>query len=175
MLSEKQMTFLEHRREVKTDGEAAKLTGMAQSTASVWKKVDPEFAAAYARAMQSKLIEQSPLETPEDVRALVAAQMRIYAQHLPASFRRLVNIIQNGSDTNALKAIDLYFKLFRVTPEALQAEELPVVHQQILNWMQVNIGGKDEDRRAGEAEFEGTFRDLSAELESSDSEGLSEL
>jgi len=197
-LTNKQREFLKVRPSVDSDAEAARQVSVSPRTIRNWK-VGAAFEIAYATVMDlpepelswDEGEEESPVEfnlpapvdvevsTPEEVREIVAEQLRDYSVYMPTAFRRLIDIIINGKDHHSLKALEMYFKLYEVSPGMMRAEELPAIHQQILNWTQINVGKQDddEDNRTGAPEIEGTFREVSSEQQPSDSErpdGVSE-
>lgn len=192
-LTDKQWEFLRIRPHMETDAEAAERVGVTPRTIRNWK-VDAAFGVAYATTVglpepelppepepeveePVKLSLPVPMDvevtTPEEVREIVAEQLRTYSVYMPTAFRRLIDIIVNGQDHHSLKALDMFFKLYDVSPGMMRAEELPAVHQQILNWTQINVGKQDDDQdnRTGAPEIEGTFREVSSQQQPPDSEG----
>lgn len=195
--SPKQKLFLQARAQTETDKAAAAMVGITTRAVRKWKE-DPEFSVAYDTIVEGDLsilsqaleddheqeeVSITPLpappltdievETPDDIKQVVVEQLQMYSQYIPSAFRRLVDIILNGQDHHSLKALEMYFRLYDITTDVLKPEDMPVIHQQILNWTQVNVGepsggdsgGKDdnEDDKAGATEIEGTFREMPPE------------
>lgn len=178
-LTKKQRIFLLARRNTRSDKQASEQANVAYTSAMRWKK-DSAFRRVYDAVLEMQHPEQveevlAAATDDEQINLLkrgelediVRQQLTVYAQQLPRVFERLFDIVINGNDTAALKAMETVGKWFSITPEILQAEQLSTVQQQILKWTQINVyrgeegGESDHDHR--KADIEATFRALPAE------------
>lgn len=173
-LSDIQVAFLMARRELKNDTEAADAVGINRSTAYRWKYKSEAFRKAYDlvvnRAPVVAGMVAGTVESRQAIEKKVQEQLGAYSQNIPSLFARLYQIAMEGRDSDALKAIDLLGKWLGISPDTLKQHHVSPLHQNILNWTQINVG-EDNGNRDSETEIEGTFREVPSEQQPLHTEG----
>jgi len=151
-LTASQRAFILARLRVETDKEAAELAGITPRTVRNWKSGDDPFVVAYECAMETTTLNQIEqglvILPPEIIERIMAEQESAVAGFLPRGVQRLMDIVLNGGDREAIAAMRLLADRFHLdTAERL--DDIPAltnIQKRMLLWNQV--GANAEERRA---------------------------
>lgn len=174
-LSDIQVAFLLARRELKNDTEAADAVGINRSTAYRWKWKSEAYRKAYDmivnRAPIAAGLVAGTVISRKAIEEVLQDQLSTFSQNIPNLFARLYKIAMEGKDSDSLKAIDLLGRWLGISPDALKRHRTSPLHQNILNWTQINMEKKEDGDYDSETEIEGTFREVPSEQQPLHTEG----
>ena len=170
--TDNQRRFLRARQHTFSDNEALRIVGTTMQALACWKK-EEKFMALYREAVRKthEVVEKVEPEQPmvmdsNRLPEVAKEQLELFGARLPTVFQRLFDIVEYGSDTNALKAIDIVGKWFGITPERFTPNKLTLIQQNIQSWSQpaVVIAAEEDDEQPddndSEAPIEASFSEV---------------